>query len=465
MRLFALLSSFFLVTFGSLCFSQQTEKESWDGINRMVANLKDPLFPDKVYKITDFGARGDGKTKNTDAIRAAIEKCHADGGGQVLVADGDFLTGPVHLKSNVNLHIEAGAVLRFSTDTKDYLPLVRTRWEGDDCYNYSPLIYADGQTNFAVTGKGILNGQGSNEHWWPWKGLEAKGWKKGTPSQLDANCRPLLKKYNDTQVPVEQRQMGEGYYLRPQFISFSRCKNFKIEGVTITNSPFWVIHPLFSENIIIRNVTVNTEGPNNDGCDPESCKNVLIENCTFNTGDDCIALKSGRDYDGRRENVPIENVVVRNCLMRKGHGGVSLGSEISGGCKNIFVENCEMSSPELDRAIRIKTNNSRGGVTDGVYVRRVKVGEVKDAVLSINCNYDIRHEGQGKFPPLVKNVYLSDMTSEKSNYAIWLDGIPGLHCIDNIQVRNSVFTGVKNKNYTKNSAKVVLKNVMINGVK
>ncbi len=465
MRLFALLSSFFLVTFGSSGFCQQTEKESWESINRMVANLKDPQFPDRVYNITDFGARGDGKTKNTEAIRAAIDKCHADGGGQVLVAGGDFLTGSVHLKSNVNLHIAADAVLRFSTDPKDYLPLVRTRWEGDDCYNYSPLIYADGQTNFAVTGNGVLNGQGSNEYWWPWKGLTEMGWKKGTPSQLDANCRPLLKKYNDTQVPVEKRQLGDGYYLRPQFISFSHCKNFKIEDVTITNSPFWVMHPLLSENVIIRNVTVNTEGPNNDGCDPESCKNVLIENCTFNTGDDCIALKSGRDFDGRKENVPIENVIVRNCFMHKGHGGVSLGSEISGGCKNIFVENCEMSSPELDRAIRIKTNNSRGGITDGVYVRNVAVGEVKDAVLSINCSYDIKNEGEGKFPPLVKNVYLSDMTSKKSTYAIWLDGIKGLNCVDNIYVENCVFAGVKEKNYMKDSGKVTLKNVLINGVK
>jgi len=457
-----------LVLLLSLCslkgFSQSKEQECWNGINKTIKNLKDPEFRDKVYSIGDFGAKSDGITKNTEAINAAISKCSAEGGGRVLVSNGVYLTGPIQLKSNVELHIDATAMLKFSTDPADYLPLVRTRWEGDDCYNYSPLISADGQTNFALTGKGILNGQGSLKSWWPWKGLASMGWVKGMPSQLDSMCRPLLKKYNDTQVPVEKRRMGQGFYLRPQFISFIHCKDFKIEGLTITNSPFWVIHPLLSENVIIRNVTVNSEGPNNDGCDPESCKNVLIENCTFNTGDDCIALKSGRDFDGRRENAPIENVLIRNCQMRKGHGGVSMGSEISGGCKNIFIENCKMSSPELERAILIKTNNSRGGVTNGVYVRNVVVGQVKDAVLSVNCSYHINDEGQGKFPPKVKNLYLSNVTSHKSNYAIWLEGIAGSKCVDSINIQDCVFDGVNQKNYLKNVGKVTLTNVQINGV-
>jgi len=463
MKPFVSLLVLFLSVFGLSGISQNTEKDSWKAIYRMTAQLQDPQFPDKIYNVIDFGAKGDGKTKNTTAINAAITKCSAEGGGRVLITNGDFLTGAIHMKSNVELHIDANAVLRFSTDPKDYLPLVRTRWEGDDCYNYSPLIYANGQTNIAVTGKGTLDGQGSTENWWPWKGGASNGWVKGTPSQLDKNCRPLLKKYNDTQFPIEKRQMGEGFYLRPQFINFIHCKNVKLEDFTIKNSPFWVIHPLLSENIIVRNVTVNSGGPNNDGCDPESCKNVLIENCTFNTGDDCIALKSGRDFDGRRTNAPIENVIVRNCHMRKGHGGVSMGSEISGGCKNIFVENCEMSSPELDRAILIKTNNSRGGTTDGVYVRNVTVGEVKDAILSINCSYHIDREGEGKFPPTIKNVYLSNMTSKKSAFAIWLDGIKGITCVDNINVENCVFSGVEQKNQIKNIGKVTLRNVLING--
>lgn len=449
--------------YGTTVNGQTQASAGWTDTRVILANLKDPVFLDRVYNVIDFGAKGDGKTKNTAAINAAINKCSSEGGGHVLIANGDYLTGAIHLKSNVDLHIDANAILRFSTEPGDYLPLVRTRWEGDDCYNFSPLIYAEGQTNFAVTGNGILNGQGSFTDWWPWKGSKSYGWTKGMRSQLDPSCRPLLKKYNDTQVPVEKRQMGVGYYLRPQFISFIHCKNFKIEDVTMVNSPFWVIHPLLSENVIIRGVTVSSEGPNNDGCDPESCKNVLIENCTFNTGDDCIALKSGRDFDGRRENVAIENVIVRNCKMRKGHGGVSMGSEISGGCRNIFVENCEMSSPELERAILIKTNNSRGGTTDGVYVRNVTVGEVNDAIFSINCTYHINTEGQGKFPPMIKNVFLENVISKKSDFAVSLDGIAGIICVDNIRVENCVFNGVKEKNQIQNVGKVVLKNVVING--
>ncbi len=463
MKLFVPILALFVTAFGINGTCQSNEnKAAWEVAATISKDMVEPTFPDKVYNIIEFGAVPNGKTKNTNAINAAITKCSDEGGGQVLVTNGVFLTGAIHMKSNVNLHIDASAVLLFSTDPKDYLPLVRTRWEGDDCFNYSPLIYADNQTNFAVTGKGTLDGQGSTENWWPWKGGKSNGWIKGTPSQLDQNNRPQLKKYNDNQVPVEKRRMGDGSYLRPQFINFIHCKNVKLEDFTIKNSPFWVLHPLLSENVIVRGVTVNSEGPNNDGCDPESCKNVIIENCTFNTGDDCIALKSGRDFDGRRENKPIENVIVRNCFMRKGHGGVSMGSEISGGCKNIFVENCQMNSPELDRAILIKTNNSRGGITDGVYVRNVNVGEVKDAILSINCSYHINTEGEGKFPPLIRNVYLSNVTSKKSAYAIWLDGIKGEKCVDNINVENCIFSGVKQKNQMTNIGKVTIKNVMIN---
>ena len=456
-----------VLTFPSLTGTCQNNQQqaAWDEAYRIVKSLKDPQFKDKVYNVTEFGAVGDGVTNNTKAIKAAIDKCSSDGGGKVLITGGNFLTGPVVMKSNVNLHIDASASLKFTTNPSDYLPLVLTRWEGDDCYNYSPLIYADGQKNFAITGKGLLDGQGSAKNWWPWKGSKSRGWVEGTPSQLNKDCRPLLKKYNDEQVPVEKRQMGNGHYLRPQFISFMNCENIKLEDFTITNSPFWVLHPLLSKNIIIRNVTVNSMGPNNDGCDPESCKNVLIENCTFNTGDDCIALKSGRDFDGRKSNTPIENVIIRNCNMKNGHGGVAMGSEISGGCKNIFVENCQMNSPELDRAIRIKTNNSRGGVMDGVYVRNVTVGEVNVAVVSVDCNYHIETEGQGKFPPMIKNIYVSNLTSKKSTYALSLQGIKGSLCVDNINIENCTFSGVKEKNLIENIGKLTLKNTSINNEK
>lgn len=453
---------FIVASFNVSCQSP-APNDPWAKADSILQNIKEPQFPNKTYNVVDFGAVGDGTTVNTKAINSAIGKCSLDGGGQVLVTGGKFLTGPIHLKSNVDLHIDEGATLMFTTNPKDYLPLVLTRWEGDDCYNYSPLIYADGQKNIAITGKGTLDGCGSTEKWWPWKGNKKGGWKKGMPSQLDKNNRPLLKKYNDNQVPVAERQMGEGHYLRPQFINLMNCNTIKIEDVTITNSPFWVIHPLLSENVIIRGVTVNSMGPNNDGCDPESCKNVLIEKCTFNTGDDCIALKSGRDYDGRKAAAPIENVIVRDCHMKNGHGGVAMGSEIAAGCKNIFVEDCKMDSPLLDRAIRIKTNSNRGGVTDGVYVRNVEVGQVAIAVVSINCSYHIKREGSGKFFPMVKNVYVSDLTSNKSPYALWLQGLEGHDCVENINIENCTFSGVQKENEIDNVKNVTLKNVMVNG--
>jgi polygalacturonase len=463
MKLLLQVLVFFFAVSGCGTCQNNEEKGPWADTYTIIKSIEEPKFPDKVYNIVEFGAIGDGVTKNTAAINAAISKCSNEGGGHVLVAKGDFLTGPVIMKNNVDLHIDSTASLKFSTDPADYLPVVLTRWEGDDCYNYSPLIYADGQKNFAITGKGTLNGQGSTEHWWPWKGNEIGGWVEGTPSQLNANCRPLLKKYNDTHIPVEERKMGDGHYLRPQFINFIHCSNIKIEDISIINSPFWVIHPLLSENIIVRNVTVNSNGPNNDGCDPESCKNVLIEKCTFNTGDDCIALKSGRDFDGRKANAPIQNVIIRNCHMKNGHGGVSLGSEIAGGCKNIFIENCQMNSPQLDRCIRIKTNNNRGGITDGVYIRNITVGEVKIAILTIECNYDIEREGVGNFPPLVKNVYISNLTSKKSTFALSLAGIKGFKCVDNIFIQDCIFSGVQEKNEIYNVGKITLKNVQING--
>lgn len=438
-------------------------KKSWDKAYSIVKNLKEPKFLDKHYLITAFGAVGNGLTNNTAAINAAIEKCNQEGGGRVLVTNGNFLTGPILMKSNVDLHIDANASLVFSTNPSDYLPVVRTRWEGDDCYNYSPLIYANGQHNFAVTGKGTINGQGSAEHWWPWKGGKENGWMEGTPSQLDKNNRPLLKKYNDSQVAINERIMGEGHYLRPQFVNFINCKNVKLEDLTVINSPFWIIHPLLSENIIIRNLTINSIGPNNDGIDPESCKNVLIENCTFNTGDDCIALKSGRDFDGRKANRPIENVIIRNCKMKNGHGGVSIGSEISGGVRNIFVENCIMNSPELERAIRFKTNNSRGGISEGIYFRNLTVGEVGIAVVSIECDYHIEREGIGKYPPLVKNFYVSNLTSKKSTYALWIKGIEGFKCVDEIYIQDCAFSGAKEKNEIENVGTLILQNVLING--
>lgn len=448
------------------------EDKKWVEIYDIISKIEEPNFPEAIFNICDFGAIANDSNLCTDAINSAIIECSQKGGGTVVVPAGIFFTGAIHLKSNVNLHISGGATLKFSTNPQDFLPLVHTRWEGNDVMNYSPLIYANGQTNIAVTGKGTIDGAGSKDSWWPWKGKEEYGWIPGTQSQLDSGVgRAKLDEWEKSQTPVEERIAGDGFYLRPQFISVINCDRFKLEDIKIINSPFWVIHPILTNNIIIRGIHIESLGPNSDGCDPESCKNVLIENCIFDTGDDCIALKSGRNSDGRIPNIPIENVLIRNCKMLEGHGGVVLGSEISGGCINIFAENCEMNSPELDRAIRIKTNSHRGGTTDGVFVRNIKVGQVKDAVVRINCSYDINSEGgEGKYIPMVRNVYISNITADMSNtekakFGLRLVGIEGENAIENIYIHDCNFNGVEKISNIKDVKNLDLKNVIINNEK
>lgn len=453
---------FLIPTLFIRCAHKEDKIDAWKSAESIVKNIGTISFQNKTYNIIDYGAIADGKTLNTIVINTVIKECSKNGGGTVLVPDGDFLTGAIHLEDNVNLKLSKEATLIFSTLTKDYLPLVKTSWEGIFCYNYSPLIYAHGKKNIAITGEGKLNGMAKPENWWKLKGKKQYGWEAGTPCQLDPEGRPLLDQYNKQQTPIVDRKMGEGHYLRPHFIQFLECKNVLIEGVTINDSPFWVIHPVLCENVTVKGVIINSHGPNNDGCDPESCKNVLIEKCFFNTGDDCIALKSGRDEDGRALNKPIENVVIRGCVMKNGHGGVVLGSEISGGCKNIFVENCIMNSPELDRAIRIKTNNNRGGVTENVYIRKIQVGQVKEAIVRVNCNYD-SSEGQGNFIPTVKNIYISNIQSKKAQYALKVEGLENQNCVKNIHIKNCDFKGVELENSIQYVEGLHLDSVYING--
>jgi polygalacturonase len=240
-----------------------------------------------------------------------------------------------------------------------------------------------------------------------------------------------------------------------------KCENVLIEGITILNGPFWHIHPVLSENIIVRNVRVEGMGPNNDGCDPESCKDVLIEGCYFDTGDDCIAIKSGRNNDARRINVPSENIIVRNCTMKAGHAGVAIGSEITGGARNIFVENCIMDDPNLDRAIRLKTNSVRGGFIENVFVRDINVGQVKEAVLLIDLFYqDVE---KGNYKPVVRNINMENVASKKSEYALYLNGLDDAP-ITGVYLKNCSFDNAAKPNLTRNVKNLVLENVKINNV-
>ena len=276
--------------------------------------------------------------------------------------------------------------------------------------------------------------------------------------------RERLLMYGETSTPIYKRVMTPEDGLRPQLINLYSCHTILIEDVTLLNSPFWVIHPLFCESLIVRGVNIFNRGPNGDGCDPESCKNVLIENCTFDTGDDCIAIKSGRNADGRKWNIPSENIIVRNCKMKNGHGGVVIGSEISGGYRNLFVENCQMDSPNLDRVIRIKTSTCRGGIIENVFVRDITVGQCREAVLRINLQYENRENCNRNFPPVVRNVHLKNVTCEKSRLGVLIIGLDDDQHVYNISVEDSHFNNVaKGTNDIKGAKDVTLKNLYING--
>ncbi|HZB43746.1 MAG TPA: glycoside hydrolase family 28 protein [Pyrinomonadaceae bacterium] len=429
----------------------------WETVPSILARIRPPRFPARDFGITDHGARGDGRTDNTDAIRKAIAAAHAAGGGRVVVPAGTFLTGAIHLKSNVNLHVSEGATLKFSTDPAKYLPLVYTRFEGTECMNYSPLIYAFEQENIAVTGRGTLDGSASDENWWRW----ARRGPNGQRSPAHEDIR-RLREMGNTGVPVRERVFGPGYHLRNSFIQPYRSRNILVEGVEIINSPFWEIHPVLSQNVTVRGVRIDTHGPNNDGCDPESSRDVLIEDCVFDTGDDCIAIKSGRDDDGRRVNVPSENIIIRNSTMKDGHGGVVIGSEISGGARNVFVEDCKMDSPNLDRALRFKSNAIRGGVVENVFMRNVEVGRVSEAVLTIDLLYDTGDKGPHK--PVVRNVLVENVTSRSSPRVMWIVGFPGVR-IDNIRFVNCTFRGVETAEVMNHAGSFSFENVTIEPAK
>jgi unsaturated rhamnogalacturonyl hydrolase len=431
--------------------------KEWAQMSTILARIYPPLIPGREFSIVDFGAAS-GKDAS-EAIAKAIEAATKAGGGRVIVPAGEYLTGPIQLKSKIELHLDGGATLKFKTDPKAYLPAVRSWFEGMECYNYSPLIYAFEAENIAITGEGVLDGQAANDNWWPWKGKKDFGWNEGAPHQKAARDR-LTKMVADG-VPVEQRQFGEGDYLRASFIEPFRCKNVLIEGVRIRRSPMWELHPVLSTNVIVRGVHIETHGPNNDGCNPEACKDVLIEDTVFDTGDDCIAIKSGRNNDGRRIGIPTEDVVIRRCTMKDGHGGVTIGSEISGGCRNVFVEDCTMDSPNLDRAIRFKSNAIRGGVVENIFVRNVKVGTVADAALQIDFVYEEGAKGPHK--PVVRNLVIENMSVGKARRVLDVQGFTGAE-ISGVRIHKSSFNGI-NKDDTVVEADVQLIDCTVNRAK
>jgi len=424
----------------------------WKTADEILARIAPPRFPDRTFDITRYGATTSADA--TAAFRGTIDACARAGGGRVTVPRGRFETGAIRLRSRVNLHLEDGATIAFSRDADHYLPLVLTRYEGVELMNYSPFIYALDARDVAITGTGTLDGQADEGHWWNWRGAGP------TAESPMASARARLFAMGERGEAVERRVFGAGQFLRPVFIQTYRCRNVLIDGVTIVNSPMWEINPVLCQNVIVRGATIRSHGPNNDGCDPESCRDVLIERCTFDTGDDCIALKSGRNADGRRLHAPIENVIIRDCQMRDGHGGVVIGSEISGGARNIFAERCRMDSPRLDRVLRFKTNSMRGGVIERVAMRQITVGQVAEAIVAADFYYE---EGDtGAFTPVLRDVEIRDITSRRSKYAFLLRGY-ARSPIAGIRAADCVFDGVESPDVLEAVRDLVLTNVRVNG--
>ena len=367
-----------------------------------------PVFPKRDFVVSNYGAVAGSDI--SDAIRKAIAACHEAGGGRVLIPAGKWLTEKVHLKSNVNLHLEKDARLTFSTDPKDYLPAVQSSWEGFECFNYSPLVYAFNCENVAITGEGTLE-------------AEMGTWKKWM-SRPPAHMEALKKLYNhtSTNAPVEQRQMAEGEnHLRPQFIQFNRCKNVLIEGVRIRNSPFWTIHLLLSESVVVRGIDIYAQGHNNDGIDPEMTRNLLIEDCVFDQGDDAIAIKAGSNHDGWRLDTPTENVVIRNCTVRNGHQLVAIGSELSGGIRNVYVHDCTFENTLGKKPFNllfIKTNHRRGGFVENIHMERINAKATRDSVFGIET--DVLYQWRDLVPThetritRIRGIHVRDIRLEET---------------------------------------------------
>jgi polygalacturonase len=430
-------------------------KDDWAEMDVILKRIVAPTFPARDFVITDYGAVAGGTEDARPALVKAMEACVAAGGGRVVVPAGVFLSnGPVHLKSNVNLHVSEGATLKFGINAADYLPVVLTRWEGIMLYNYSPLIYAYKQTNIAVTGTGTIDGSGK-EGFYKWVGLRG-----ANNERLHEASRQLLWKMGAAKTPIEERRFGEGHYLRPGGIEPVDCTGVLIEGVTVTNMPFWTVHPVLCTNVTLRDLKIDSTTGNNDGCDPDSCTDVLIEGCYFHTGDDGIAIKSGRDQDGWTVGRPTENVVVRNCIFAGKLYGLAIGSEMSGGVRNVFAEDCKAISGRA--AIYTKANLDRGGTVENVRIRRFTIENMTEAAIRFEGNYH-GHRGEHHVPTF-RNFVIEDVTCTGSNaYAIYAEGHPESPVRD-VVLRRIRVDSAKVPLWIKHVENFRLEDVTVNGV-
>lgn len=410
------------------------------------------------------GADASGKKLNTVLINKTIDKLNANGGGTLFFPAGTYLTGAVKLKSNITLLMEAGATLLFSDNFDDYLPFVEMRYEGVMMKSFSPLIYAVDAENITIKGEGKLEGQGKK--WWDelfkvMNDLKDNGIRDVNKYQKmwdEANdVKSLYDETNQDYVSTLQRR-----FFRPPFIQTLRCKNIKIEGVTIVNSPFWTVNPQFSENIKITGLTIiNPKSPNTDGINPESCKNVHISDCHISVGDDCITIKSGRDLQGRRFATPCENITVTNCTMLSGHGGVVIGSEMSGSVRNITISNCVFDG--TDRGIRLKSTRGRGGVVENIRVNNIVMRNIQQEAIILDLKYSrMPEEPLSERTPIFRNIHISNLTGVDVKKPIYIRGLEESPITD-ITISNIDIHGAKQKSEFINCERVKLTGVVVNG--
>ncbi|MDF2431924.1 MAG: hypothetical protein JWP44_1555 [Mucilaginibacter sp.] len=441
------LSSFLLLMILlAVCLKGMTQPKAFSSISQILKNIQPPQFKKATYDITTFGAIADGQTDVKPVLDKVISLCSVSGGGEVIIPKGSFFVGgPIVLKSHVNLHFADGAEIIFSSDEKNYLPAVLTLWEGTELFNYSPLFYAYQCSDIAITGNGNINGSASKNF--------AKWRPQNSPEQN------TLRQMGIDGTPVYKRVFGEGFHLPPDMLQFFGCKNVLIDGISITDAPYWVIHPVLCNNVTVQNVTINSHNLNNDGCDPEACTNVLIQHCNFTVGDDGIAIKAGRDQDGWRIGQLTENVIVRNCVFNSKTNGLCIGSEMSAGVRNVYMYNIKIT--KCLSAIYFKSNLDRGGFIENIHVDDVQCDSARSAFIRFENNY---HGSRGGHHPTrfsdftIRNVSCT-RSGEVAIYAVGVKDYP----LENISLKNVTVLSTPKDEIIDNIRNLKYENVLVNG--
>ena len=396
------------------------------------------------FNVLQYGVVGDGVSKNTQAIQKLIKIVTEKGGGTVFFPAGVYVTGSIHLESNITLFLDNGAVLKFSQDFNDYLPMVQSRWEGTEVINFSPQIYAYGAENIAIRGRGMIDGQGAT--WWEYRTRYEKNPGADEKNGIFPWQKEFVEKNKNTSswyFWADKRGDMPAPFLRPPMIQPVECKNILIEGISIKNPPFWTINPVYCENVTIDGVTITNpaESPNTDGINPDACRYVHISNCHISVGDDCITIKSGRDADGRRVGRACENITITNCTMLDGHGGVVIGSEMSGGVSKVTISNCVFEG--TDRGIRLKSMRGRGGIVEDIRVNNIVMNNIGQEAITLNMFYNqTSEEPISERTPCFRNLHFSDITVSNSKQAGMLLGLPEMP-IENISFNHLVMDAEK----------------------